>query len=185
MTVTVTINAASTAELHAEMNALLAGVGSPLVQTKPTPTGTAIEIVQQAVAVQNAEAAVSEAPEPEKKERKPRAKKAEAAPVVVPETPAEVKAQDEADEAAEAEVTQPKTEYTRDHVRAALGKYVQKFGAVAVETDAPALFKLVFPNETVSRISEIPETQEALGKAVAGVGEMLAKNPFKRTPVGE
>lgn len=184
MTITVTINAANTSELHYEMQMLLTGVAKatiPAVSVAVRPSEE--DNVAQAVAVQNVEAAASPAPEPEaKKERKPRTPKAAPAPVVVPETPAEVKAQDEADEAAESVVST--TPASRDGVRAALGKYVQKFGAVAVEADAPALFKLVFPDVSVSRISEIPDTEEAFAKAIAGIEEMLAKNPYNRTPVG-
>lgn len=192
--ITLHIEADGTAELHAELNKLLAGHGSNGVQAE-IYTQTGQGIVTQAerdvlleVAEANVEASQSviEEPKTEKKTRKPRAAKVEEAPVVVAETTEEERDMDEADEAAEEdehEETPGTATLTRDDVRGALRDYIKKFGMEAVELDAPALFKLVFKEQNVSRISEIPETQEALAAAVAGIKEMISKNPFKRAEV--
>jgi hypothetical protein len=34
--------------------------------------------------------------------------------------------------------------------------------------------------DSVTKVSAIPDDQESLAKAVAGIEEMTAKNPFKR-----
>ncbi|MBI2240266.1 MAG: hypothetical protein HYU59_05615 [Magnetospirillum gryphiswaldense] len=89
-------------------------------------------------------------------------------------------AQDDADEQAESDIE--KKELTRDDVRAVLGKYVQKFGMDAAQEDGPKVIALMF-GEGKSKVSDIPEDQDALAKAVAGVEEMLAKNPYNRGAV--
>ena len=91
---------------------------------------------------------------------------------------AEDAAQDAADEAAEAEVVKPK-ELTHDDVRAALQKYVTRFGMAAAMEDGPKVFSMLFGDEVV-KVSAVPADQDSLGKAVAGIEEMLTKNPFKR-----
>jgi ribosomal protein S20 len=99
---------------------------------------------------------------------------------VGPEDTPEVDAQDQADEKAEVEET--KKELTHDDVRAALGTYVKKFGMDATQIDGPKVFKLIF-GEKVAKISDIPPDQESLQKAVDGLNEMLAKNPYGREAV--
>ncbi len=91
---------------------------------------------------------------------------------------AEDAAQDAADEAAEAEVVKPK-ELSHDDVRAALQKYVTRFGMAAAMEDGPKVFTMLFGDEVV-KVSAVPSDQDSLGKAVAGIEEMLTKNPFKR-----
>lgn len=95
------------------------------------------------------------------------------------ETP-ETEAQDEADEQAESEAS--KKELSRDDVRAVLGKYVQKYGMDAAQEDGPKVIAMMF-GEGKNKVSDIPEDQASLAKAVAGVEEMLVKNPFKRAEV--
>lgn len=91
---------------------------------------------------------------------------------------AEDAAQDAADEAAEAETVKPK-ELSHDDVRAALQKYVTRFGMAAAMEDGPKVFTMLFGDEVV-KVSAVPSDQDSLGKAVAGIEEMLTKNPFKR-----
>lgn len=91
---------------------------------------------------------------------------------------AEDAAQDAADEAAEAEVVKPK-ELSHDDVRAALQKYVTRFGMAAAMEDGPKVFTMLFGDEVV-KVSAVPADQDSLAKAVAGIEEMLTKNPFKR-----
>jgi hypothetical protein len=52
----------------------------------------------------------------------------------------------------------------------------------AVQEDGPKLLKLIFGADK-GKVSDIPDTQEALAKAVGGIKEMIAKNPYKRTAV--
>lgn len=94
-----------------------------------------------------------------------------------------VEAQDTADESAEtaaAKADQPKL--THDDVRGALGAYVKAFGMPAAQEDGPKVLALIF-GEGKAKVSDIPDTQEALGKAVTGIKEMLEKNPYKREAV--
>lgn len=115
-----------------------------------------------------------------------RAAKAEAAQItenpenrVNPEEAAEREAQDQKDEAAEVKATVAKL--TLDDVRAALGKYVKAYGMPAAQEDGPKLIGKIIPGKT--KISDIPaDDQEIIKKTIAGVEEMLAKNPFGREP---
>lgn len=93
-------------------------------------------------------------------------------------TTAEDAAQDAADEAAEAETVKPK-ELSHDDVRAALQKYVTRFGMAAAMEDGPKVFTMLFGDEVV-KVSAVPADRDSLAKAVAGIEEMLTKNPFKR-----
>lgn len=84
--------------------------------------------------------------------------------------------QDAADEAAEV-ASAP--ELTHDDVRAALKKYVDAYGMPAAMEDGPKVFKLLF-GDSVVKVSDIPTDHDSLKRAVEGVHEMLAKNPYKR-----
>lgn len=84
--------------------------------------------------------------------------------------------QDAADEAAEV-ASAP--ELTHDDVRAALKKYVDAYGMPAAMEDGPKVFTMLFGEKAV-KVSDIPTDQPSLKRAVDGVLEMLAKNPFKR-----
>lgn len=179
MSVTITLNAQSIGELRAQMIELLNDAPQPKAPViKPSEEDN----IAQQVAEANFEAAASPSPEPEKKERKPRAKKVEAAPVVVAETPAEIKFQDEEDEAAEVEPVKVET-LTRNDVRIAFSQYVQNYGAVAVEEDIKELLKRIYPAGDVLSLSKIPESHDDFAKVIAGAKEMLEKNPFKREKV--
>lgn len=93
-------------------------------------------------------------------------------------TTAEDAAQDAADEAAEAEATKG-PELTHDDVRAALQKYLAAYGTPAAMEDGPKVLTMMFGAE-VTKVSAVPADQASLAKAVAGIGEMLVKNPFNR-----
>jgi hypothetical protein len=60
---------------------------------------------------------------------------------------------------------------------------MRKYGMPAAQEDGPKLFKIIFPEVTPAKISDIPGTQEDLGKVLAGIREMAAKNPYQRVPV--
>jgi hypothetical protein len=87
-------------------------------------------------------------------------------------------AQDAADEAAEAEATAA-PELTHDDVRAALKKYLDAYGTPAAMEDGPKVLKMLF-GDSAAKVSDVPTDQASLAKAVAGIEEMLVKNPFKR-----
>ena len=86
--------------------------------------------------------------------------------------------QDAADEAAEAETTKT-ADLTHDDVRAALKKYLDAYGTAAAMEDGPKVLKMLF-GDTAAKVSDVPGDQDSLAKAIAGIDEMLTKNPFKR-----
>lgn len=88
-------------------------------------------------------------------------------------------ARDEADEKAETAATSGK-KLTHDDVRNALGAYVKAYGMAAAQADGPVLIGKVLGDETKTKVSDLPDDQEVLAKAVAGVQEMISKNPFGR-----
>lgn len=96
-----------------------------------------------------------------------------------PTTEAE-QAQDAADEAAEV-AAQPVKELTHDDVRAALKAYMDFYGQAATMEDGPKVFKEQF-GSGVAKVSDIPNDQASLQKAINGVNEMRAKNRFNREP---
>lgn len=106
-------------------------------------------------------------------------------PRIGPEDSPEDVEQDAADEAAETAAAAPADEaktLTLDDVRHALGEYAAKFGMDATQQDGPQLLKLVC-GDAVDRMSLIPDDQAVLGKVVAGIREMLEKNPYQREPI--
>jgi hypothetical protein len=103
---------------------------------------------------------------------------------VDPAVSAEDAAQDEADEAAEVEENRDTAKpLTHDDVRGALGVYVRRYGLPAAQEDGPKLLKLLFPEGDVVKTSDIPVDQDTLRRVIAGVDEMITKNPYKRAAV--
>lgn len=76
---------------------------------------------------------------------------------------------------------------TIDDVKAAMLDYAEKFDGQRTDfnkmpntmADCPAIFKLCF-GEKVTKLSEIPNDPGAFAKAVAGIREAIAKDPYKR-----
>jgi hypothetical protein len=66
---------------------------------------------------------------------------------------------------------------TLDDVRAALGKYVKAFGMAAAQEDGPRVLSMVC-GDGVTKISAVPD--DKIAAVIAGIEEMLVKNPFKR-----
>lgn len=94
------------------------------------------------------------------------------------DSPADEK-QDAKDEAADTAAQQPKPMVlTHDSVRSLLGGYVQAFGMAAAQEDGPKLIG-------IAKISEIPDDQKALAKAVIAIATGIEKNPHKRTLEGD
>lgn len=150
-------------ESEAKTETLFSRVAMPLPeQAAPAP---AVAIVHEPVAA-----------EPPKKGRP---KKVEtAAPVEQAPAPApEAAAQDVKDETP---VASP--DATIDDVRRVMGDYVKKYGMPAAQADGPKLLAEMF-GEGCKKISDIPNTPAAFGKAVAAIVEMSEKNLNKREPV--
>jgi len=111
------------------------------------------------------------------------AKRVAAEPEPVEDSP-QVQAADAADEAAEsAAIKAEDPKLTHDDIRQELGAYMRKYGMPAAQEDGPRLFKMIFPDVTPAKISDIPDTQEDLNKVLAGIREMAAKNPYKRAAI--
>lgn len=91
---------------------------------------------------------------------------------------------DAADEAAETAAAKVDGKLTLDDVRNALGLYVGAFGMAAAQADGPVLIAKVLgvPHDPAApkKISDLGEDQVLLKRAVDGVAEMIAKDPFKR-----
>ncbi len=95
---------------------------------------------------------------------------------VGPQDTPETERQDAADEAAD---KKPAAKLSHDDVRAALGRYVQKFGMPAAQEDGPKVLALIFGAD-IDKVSLIKDGQDELKKAVEGINEMTKKNPYKR-----
>jgi len=180
------------AELRVLSGGLTAGTysgpltsGSVGAVANRTAEGGHVTSEPTAVAASTTDAATTSTEEPARRKRRTKSEMAAANATEVgaqagTSDTADTEAQDAADEQAESEAS--KKELSRDDVRAVLGKYVQKFGMDAAQEDGPKVIALMF-GEGKSKVSDIPEDQDSLAKAVAGVEEMLAKNPFKRAEV--
>lgn len=76
---------------------------------------------------------------------------------------------------------------TLDDVKAAMLDYAEKFDGQRTDfnampntmADCPAIFKLIF-GDKVTKLSEIPADAGSFAKAVSGIREAIAKDPFKR-----
>lgn len=213
MPITITITADTAADARHELEELLgrpemaftvnaeiqptAGFASPL-------TADAAD-VQVAADVQ-APADPVPAAEPPKRTRKKAEAKAVVEPAVEPPTEeaVEPEVEPEVEETIEPEVEEtteadaadePAPEpdvvesfkvdgkWTHDSVRNALMTYAEKFAMSSAQQDGPKALAVVFPGAGIEKISNIPDDQTALEKAVRGFVEMTQKNPYKRTPV--
>lgn len=97
-----------------------------------------------------------------------------------PEDSAEDQAQDAADEKAETESKRDLVNpLTHNDVKNALGLYVKTYGMAATQEDGPKVIALMF-GEGKSKVSDVPDDQDSLRKAIAGINEMLEKNPYGR-----
>lgn len=92
-------------------------------------------------------------------------------PVTGPEDDAATQAQDKADEQAEVEQNRdPETPLTIEDVKAAVGKYIEKFDMAAAQQDGPGLFVDVLgkppEGQPYWKMSILPDNQETLKKVV-------------------
>lgn len=185
MTVQVIINADNAHDAMKEIKALA------LYGSAPESTGTAVGALKEsgaeipATPVVEVQLDIEDAIAEVKAEKPKRAAKAKSKPAPVEEPPAaeeppadpEVEAQDAKDEA-EDQVNQS-ANLTHDDVRNALKAYLEKFGMPAATEDGQKVFAMLF-GDKCRKVSDVPVDQESLRKAVEGLNEMLAKNPFKR-----
>lgn len=113
--------------------------------------------------------------------------KAEEAPLISAEPENRVNPEDEAldaaDEAFETEeIKETVAPLTHDDVRRVLNEYVALYGLDKAQIDAPVVLKEIFGAEC-SKISDIPDTQESLEKAIAAIKHLINSNPFGREAV--
>ncbi len=96
-----------------------------------------------------------------------------------PQDDEETQAQDAEDEQAEVKAT-AKPDLTHDDIRSALQRYVKAYGMAAAMEDGPKVISKLFGADK-QKVSDVPETQEAIAATIAGIEEMLEKNPFDRS----
>lgn len=164
MSVNITINGESAGEALGELKTLAAGFMSTTAPA--TPAEPAATTTRRKTAAEKRQ--VSDGGERTGPEDKP-----------------ETETQDNADEAGDKAKGEPE-KLTHDSIRTALGAYVKKFGMAFAQEDGPKVITLALgardpKDATVNwKISDIPDTQDALKKVLEGVVEMTTKNPFKR-----
>jgi hypothetical protein len=170
--INVSFNCQTVDELQVEMRSLLNGQG-----------GSSTEAVTQRIA--DATAAVTEARKPASgRTRQTAAEKAAAATTTgqgvstgEERTDPAVDAQDAKDEAADTAAAKT-VDLTHDGVKKMLGGYVQAYGMEAAQADGTGFIG-------APKISEIPNTQVALAKAIIGIAQGIEKNPNKRDIAGD
>jgi len=169
MTVIVNFTTDTVAELHLEMQALLAGTfanrASAAAQTAPGA------------------GAANATPETDKSARGRRATRATAETgqaISTGEERTDAVAQDAADEAADTakEKAAEPAKLTHDDVKKMMSGYAQAYGMDAAQADGAAFIG-------AKMISALPEDQTALAKAVIGVAVGFEKNSNKREMTGE
>lgn len=96
-----------------------------------------------------------------------------------PATSATDQVQDAKDEAADTKAAEPEPyKFSHDSVRAVLGGYVQAYGMAAAQEDGAKLLGF-------AKVSEVPDDQKALAKAVLDLAKGIETNPHKRDPSGD
>lgn len=173
MTVTITISGATATEAMAEFEDLAVA----FLGRRAAKAEEAFDSVVPAATNLNVETVTGPNPAEEKPKRGRKAKTPEERQISTqPEMrvdPAE-EAQDEADEAEESASQQARMEdVTHDTIRQALGQYAKIYGMPAVMEDGPKMIK--FP-----KVSDIPDEQDALRAALAGIKQGIEANPFGR-----
>ena len=172
MPIQINITTESAALAQNEMRKLLFG-------DHPIAEGPADPAELPASKADGAEATETAAPK-----KRVRAKKVEPEPepeeTVESDDELEIDAQDADDEQTLA-ADSAEGELSHDDVRTALANYRKKYGMGPTQIDGAKVLTMLFKNVTM--ISEIPTDQKSLAKAVAGIEELLEKNPFKRQAV--
>ena len=162
-----TIQLIVTGESAADLKAQLAGF-------LPSPPPTALQSVAGNGAVTQEEPAKAAAPA-----KRRTAPKKEPEPEQEKETATETAAADDIDEDLDIGRKNKPTEATPDDVRAALTEfYLEKYGRENTQKDILKLYKIIFPDGSVTKVSDIPPGKHA--DVIEGIKEMAAKNPFER-----
>jgi hypothetical protein len=82
-----------------------------------------------------------------------------------------------ADEVEEEKAPKKPKKLTRDDVNVAFSKYIDIFGQAAAMVDVTRLLQEAFK---VSKIKDIPNSQDAFAKAVVLVADAIETNPYER-----
>lgn len=163
------------------MSHLASFIGLRGINDLPAPQGEEYRQAPQEGNGAAAEAAEAEAPAPAKKKpgRPPKQKTLEERQAVQDdiEGKAEVQAEIEAEAPEEADI-----EKDRDRVRAALNThYVDVYGMDATIPDVLALYKMRFPDGSVTKVSDIPLGMH--DTVIQDIKDMSRTNHFKRKRV--
>lgn len=167
--------------------------GQVLSELKAFSTGLFTPAAPVAVAAAApAPAPQPEAPAPEKAPRNTRKPRNSAAATAAADTQiddATTEAQDKADEQAEVEESRDTGKpLTIDDVKAAMSKYVEKYGMPATQEDGPKIFVEALgaapAGEPYWKLSLLADAdQDKLKKLIAIWNKATELNPLKRTPV--
>ena len=176
MTVNITISGATAAEAMAEFEDLAMAFLRNRISREDQEA--AVKFVLDAEAQRAEPVGVETITGPNPAEEKPkRTRKTKAAEERQISTQPEMRvdpadeAQDEVDEAEESAATA--ADLTHDDVRQALGAYAKAYGMPSAMEDGPKLIN-------AAKVSDIPDTQDALSAAVKAISEAISANPFKR-----
>jgi hypothetical protein len=170
MTVTINIHGENATEALRELSGLSSGLlAKPPSTPAPQPPVDNDHVAEGATQFTTAETAAS-APKATRTRKKADAP-ADAGPVTGPEDDAATQAQDKADEQAEVEQNRdPETPLTIEDVKAAVGKYIEKFDMAAAQQDGPQLFVDVLgkppEGQPYWKMSVLPIDQPTLKKVV-------------------
>lgn len=173
MTIDVQFHAATVAELHLEMHALLIGHAN-------RPSTTAVATGTVATDEPRMTAAQKKAAEKAAKEAAEAAAAAHTASNISTgedRTDPAADKQDAKDEAADTAATKA-VDLTHDDVKKLLGGYVMAYGMEAAQADGTGFIG-------APKISEIPNTQAALAAAIIGIAKGINYNPNKRELNGD
>ncbi|MGO3930823.1 hypothetical protein [Rhodopseudomonas pseudopalustris] len=174
MSITVNFHAETVAALHDDLQTLLNGYGR---HTTAISSGTV------GGAPSTADAAEAEKPRGRRNTRTTAAETAQNISTgeerVAPGEEAEAKqdAKDEAADTAKEKAAEPR-KLTHDDVKKMLSGYVQAYGMTAVQEDGKGFIG-------ADKVSDLPDDQAALAKAVIGIANGVEKNPNKREMTGE
>ena len=143
-----------------------AKVSASATSAQEAPTNS-----EQPTATNTPRAGESEAQTTARRTRKKADAPADTGPVTGPEDDAATQAQDKADEQAEVEQNRdPETPLTIEDVKAAVGKYIEKFDMAAAQQDGPGLFVDVLgkppEGQPYWKMSILPTDQDTLKKVV-------------------
>lgn len=171
MTVTINIHGENAAEALRELGGLSKGLLGTTALVSPAQVTAAEPLTGNQTTGYVETGATDQAAPKTTRSRKKADAPADAGPVTGPEDNAETQAQDKADEQAEVEQNRdPETPLTIEDVKAAVGKYIEKFDMAAAQQDGPQLFVDVLgkppEGQPYWKMSILPTDQPTLKKVV-------------------